>query len=316
MTRSLPIVLALLATGSLLDAQRFTSTAEAVRVDVLVTDGRKAVRGLTAPDFEVLDVGVPQRVQLVEVEQLPLNLICVFDTSGSVAGARLGNLMTAGHALLEGLQPRDRVALLSFASRVRLHAGLTDDRRQIVAGIDALAANGTTSLRDAAFAGLALREADPGRTVLLLFSDGADTSSWLPAPRVLDAAKRTDVVVYSVALRGQGVIRVIQPLTSGQMLGAGPASSALPRNTTTSVTTIDTSKFLEDLSDETGGRVVRVDADRDLRATFVSTLAEFRDRYVLTYAPTGVPAGGWHPLTVRLKSKAGKVTARRGYFAQ
>ena len=54
----------------------------------------------------------------------------------------------------------------------------------------------------------------------------------------------------------------------------------------------------------------------DLRATFLDTLAEFRDRYVLSYNAVGVPASGWHPIEVRVKGARGKVTARRGYFVQ
>jgi hypothetical protein len=84
----------------------------------------------------------------------------------------------------------------------------------------------------------------------------------------------------------------------------------------TVIKTASSSRFLDDLADETGGRVVRVESDKDLQATFVATLAEFRERYMLTYVPTGVPSGGWHPLTVKLKGKRGTVTARRGYFAE
>jgi VWFA-related protein len=187
----------------------------------------------------------------------------------------------------------------------------------VLRGLDAIEASGMTSLRDAAFAGLALREADPGRTLLLLFSDGADTSSWLPASKVLEAAKRTDVVVYPVALaeRPQTVITG----TSPQLTGGFASQATVGRTNIESFTVIKTassSRFLDDLADETGGRVVRVESDKDLQATFVATLAEFRERYMLTYVPTGVPSGGWHPLTVKLKGKRGTVTARRGYFAE
>ena len=89
------------------------------------------------------------------------------------------------------MRDRDRVALLSFSSRIRLLAPLTPSRQRIGAALARLEAAGTTSLRDAAFAGVALREEDPGRTVMLLFSDGADTSSWLGAARVIETAKRT-----------------------------------------------------------------------------------------------------------------------------
>jgi len=73
---------------------------------------------------------------------------------------------------------------------------------------------------------------------------------------------------------------------------------------------------LENVTEETGGRVLFASANSDLRVTFEKTLAEFRDRYVLSYVPTGVATSGWHRLEVKLKGKAGKVTARRGYFAE
>jgi len=75
-------------------------------------------------------------------------------------------------------------------------------------------------------------------------------------------------------------------------------------------------KFLSNLTEESGGRVIFANSNSDLGATFTRALAEFRDRYVLSYSPTGVSPTGWHRLEVKLKSKAGKVTARRGYFAE
>jgi VWFA-related protein len=214
---------------------------------------------------------------------------------------------------MSGLQREDRTALLSFASRVRLHSPLTNDRPSVLRAFESLEANGTTSLRDAAFAGLVLREADPGRTLLLLFSDGADTSSWLQAPFVLETARRTDVVVYPVALAGRSTI-----VTRNDPAGFyGPSTQGRVIVPNTTVATREASnRFLDALAGETGGRVVRVGSDRDLKETFVAALAEFRERYMLTYVPAGVPTGGWHPLTVRLKGRSGTVRARRGYFAQ
>src|SRR5439155_10776055 len=78
----------------------FSSKVEAVRVDVLVTerDGGSAILGLGPSDFEVLDNGVPQQVDLVSFEQIPLNVILVLDMSDSVAGERLDHLRGAGAA--------------------------------------------------------------------------------------------------------------------------------------------------------------------------------------------------------------------------
>ena len=160
-------------------AQQFKSRAVGVRVDVLVTNGQQLVKGLDAGDFELRDNGIVQSVSEIEIERMPLNLILVFDTSSSVAGQRMHFLLQAGEALLDQLRAQDRVALLSFSSRVRLLAALTPSRQQIRGALSTLEAKGATSVRDAAFAGLALREDDPGRSLVLIFSDGEDTASWL-----------------------------------------------------------------------------------------------------------------------------------------
>ena len=291
------VLTALVATATVTtDAQRFTSRAVGVRVDVLVTNRGQLVRGLNAHDFDVRDEGVPQTVSQVDLEQIPLNLILVFDTSASVAGERLHGLLDAGKALLDGLRDHDRVALLSFSTRVRLLAPLTPSRQQIRAALETLDAHDSTSLRDAAFAGLALREADPGRTLMLIFSDGADTSSWLTTSKVIETAKRTDAVVYAVVVPYQRAFWTPQGRAIDTVKEAG--------------------KFLESLTEETGGRILFASSNSDLRATFTKTLAEFHDRYVLSYTPTGVSATGWHRLEVKVKGKSGKVTARRGYSAE
>jgi VWFA-related protein len=299
-------VLFAVAAAPLIDAQRFTSRALGVRVDVLVTNDKRPVVGLTGSDFELRDNGVVQQVSQVDLEQLPLNLILVFDTSTSVAGERMRSLVAAGGALLEQLREADRVAVLSFSSRVRLLSPLTPSRQQVRTAFAALNANGATSLRDAAFAGLALRDADPGRTLVLIFSDGADTSSWLTSRRVIEVARRTDAVIYAVAVGRE------ETVTATRVSQTGERSGIVERT----ILVKDAGKFLDNLTEETGGRVLFANANSDLRATFTKTLGEFRERYVLSYTPTGVSATGWHRLEVKLKGKTGKVTARRGYFAE
>jgi Ca-activated chloride channel family protein len=298
--------------ATLCGAQQFTSRALAVRVDVLVTDGRQPVAGLTARDFGLKDDGVVQAIAQIDHEQLPLNLILVFDTSSSVAGARMRALLDAAQSLVGQLRDGDRVAVLSFASRVRLLTPLTPSRQQVRGALAAIEATGATSLRDAAFAALALRGADPGRTLLLIFSDGDDTSSWLSRAQVVEAARRTDAVVYAVAVtREQTVTRVA--VASPGWPGTAGALQAVRQDT---VSVKSAGRFLEELTQESGGRILFATSDADLRGAFTRTLAEFRDRYVLSYTPEGVAATGWHRLDVTLKGKKGKVRARRGYFAE
>jgi VWFA-related protein len=75
------------------------------------------------------------------------------------------------------------------------------------------------------------------------------------------------------------------------------------------------SKFLENLSDLTGGELLKIESTKDLSATFLTVLDEFRQRYLISFSPTGVPRDGWHRLDVRIKNRRLTVKARTGYQA-
>ena len=124
-------------------------------------------------------------------------------------------------------------------------------------------------------------ESEPGRSLVIVFTDGLDTVSWLAPDAATGIARRTGVVVYGVS--------------------AGASGKA---------------SFLRDLGDATGGRLLRVETTKDLHAVFLQILDEFRHRYVLAFSPRGVPASGWHDLVVRVKTKRATVKARPGYFAE
>ena len=104
---------------------RFRSQVAGVRVDALVTDGRRPVTGLTAANFELRDNGVLQTITDVHHETLPLNVVCAFDVSGSVAGVPLGHLKEGLRGVISALGRDDRAALLTFAERIELHSALT-----------------------------------------------------------------------------------------------------------------------------------------------------------------------------------------------
>ena len=258
----------------------FSAKREAVRVDVLVTDRGKVVTGLGAADFEVRDNGVPQTIDLVSFQQIPLNVFLAFDVSASVSGERLTHLQTAGHALLDRLAKDDRSALLTFSHTVLLREGLTGTTARVRQALTEVRPVGDTALVDGAYTAMMLDPQDGGRNLLLVFSDGLDTASWLDPEGVLDSAKRSDFVVYGVSSRGP-----------------------------------EDSKFLEDLTELTGGATLKIDSTRDLSATFLKILDEFRQRYLISYSPTGVPNSGWHRLEVRVKDRRVTVKSRAGYQA-
>src|SRR5207245_7273565 len=105
----------------------FEASVAKVYVDAFATRGGHPVRGLRAEDFELRDDGLPQQVELLGLERAPLTVVLALDVSNSVAGAMLDALRAAGHALVDGLPPRDHVALLSFSHRLDLLAAPGSD---------------------------------------------------------------------------------------------------------------------------------------------------------------------------------------------
>jgi Ca-activated chloride channel homolog len=257
----------------------FSSRVEAVRLDVLVLQDGRPVAGLRSDDFEVFDNGVRQSVTIVSPEQLALSVILALDASASVAGERLNHLTDAGKAVLAALKKNDRAALLTITTSVSLDADLTSDTTKLEAALDSIDPDGDTALTDGAYVGISVADGSSGRGLLIIFSDGSDTASWLLESSVVEAARRSEVVVYAISA------------------GARDRS------------------FLRELANATGGRVYEVESTRNLRSLFLAALEEFRQRYLLSYTPTNVAKGGWHKVEVRVKGRRATVKTRPGYMA-
>ena len=93
------------ATATAQQAPTFSAKVEGVRVDVLVTDNGRAVPGLGPGDFDVRDNGVPQQIDLVDLTDVPVNVVLTLDFSRSVTGDKLAALRRAGRGLLDALVP-------------------------------------------------------------------------------------------------------------------------------------------------------------------------------------------------------------------
>lgn len=258
----------------------FFSSVESIRVDALVTRNGRPVIGLGLGDFEVRDNGVLQKLELVSYEEIPLNVVLALDMSASLDAKGLEHLRGAGKTLLNGLKETDQTALVTFSHLVSAGAPLTSDFDRVRAALDEATASGHTSLVDASFTGMMIGESDVGRSLLIIFSDGIDSTSWLAAEAVLETAKRSDVVVYGVEVGRRRF------------------------------------SFLRDLSDATGGRSIQIESTRNLDAMFRGILDEFRQRYLISYSPEGVTPGGWHSLDVRVKGRNLTVRARPGYLSE
>jgi VWFA-related protein len=261
-------------------AQSFGTSIVNVFVDAFVTSSGEAVAGLGPDDFELKDEGVVQRITVVRKEEVPLYAVLAFDTSDSVGGDKLKDLVAAGQGFLAALRPRDRVTLLTFSHELLLRSEPGDAQLQVVKHLAALQGQGATSLYDAADAALALGNQEP-HALVLLFTDGVDTSSWLHPEQVMKAAEHSTSVVYAVG---------------------------------TSPETTPHLNFLKGLAETTGGRVFWAGSTHNLAKTFLQVLGDIRSRYLLGYEPTGPAHEGWHNITIQLRGRRGDVRARRGYF--
>jgi len=253
----------------------FRTGVEVVEIDVSVMRGNQPVPGLTSRDFSLTDNGVAQQVESVMIDRLPLDVTLVLDTSRSLYGERLTQLVRAGEAFTNALRPDDHAALVTFSQQIELAVPMTTDRQAIRSALAHMEANGSTALRDAVHIAIQLSPRDRARSLLLVFTDGHDTVSWLTEDAVLDSVRRSGVVIHAVRVESDG--------------------------------------FLDRLTQAAGGRAWSATSGRQLRELFTHALGEMRARYLLSYTPRGVDTAGWHSVKVSLKNTRGEITARPGY---
>ncbi len=262
---------------------RFTSGVQLVEVYATVTDDKgEPVRGLDRGAFQVFEDGQPQDVQAFAAGDFPLSVALAIDRSASMSGRRLDRAKAAGRAFLDALRPVDRAAIVSISSQVELAAPLSTDRAAQRAAIDALTPWSTTALHDAIIEALRLVREGTGRRALVLLSDGVDRYSRASVTQALDEARRSDVLVYPIA-----VARRTTPL--------------FPR-----------------LASLTGGRSFHLEKPDGLQETLAGIARELREQYLLGYVPARPSTRGveWHAIDVRVNVRGLRVRARDGYFGK
>ena len=287
MSRALQVVAIVLAMAALTAAQQptFRAGVSVVRIDVLATDNGRPIPYLTANDFEIVDNGKPQQVGSVMGDTEPLDVLFTLDRSASTRGETMMRLRESAAALLQALDADDRAGLLTFNHRFQLVVPL-GSKADVARALGDVEPDGSTALLDASAIALALTAGSSRRTLVLLFTDGVDTLSWLPERTVLESARGSEAVLYAVTVPNNP--RAARPLMSDDAQ-------------------------LRRLAEATGGRLLRANAASQLRERFIEVLREMRARYVITYTPGDGETPGWHALSVRLKNHKGRVAIRAGY---
>jgi VWFA-related protein len=282
----------------------FRSFADSVALDVLVTDGKRPVQGLSAADFEVTDSGVRQTILDVTHETLPLDVTLSIDVSASIRGFLLEALVRALNRVRERLRAEDRLSLHGFNQRIGERIALSPARS--VPAIQPPATSGQTSLYDAlAIALVSAPDADR-RQMAILFTDGLDTASFLREEQVVAIAQRSRTTAFFVAapaVAGQIPLQLMQQVadTTGgivQVIKPNPSYTIHLSGGGDFPTTI-----------------VGPGGNDALEAGFLRALDDFRTSYVVRYTPEGVTRLGWHEVVVRASRdrKTLETRTRRGY---
>ena len=277
------------------DKNIFRTDVKLVRLLVGVKNQAGDVIGtLNRDEFEVFDCGVPQEVAVFEHQTLlPLSVSVLVDASGStLKDIRFETLSIAKffRALFREGNVKDSAALYSFNYQVTLMHNFTRDLSGLIGQLQKIKPTAGTSLYDAVhLAGHALQGRE-GRHVMVIVSDGGDTTSYYKFHDALDAEQRADAVVYPI---------IVVPIVNdaGRNIGGEHTMMQFAQNT--------------------GGRVFYPSDAASLDKAFAEILIDLRTQYMLGYYPKEMPKNEprFHPVAVRVKRPDLKISTRSGYYS-
>ena len=286
------------ATAQQSDPAVFTADVSLVSLPVTVKDAQGAPVGdLEREDFRVLEAGEPREIAVFERRtDRSLSVALLLDASVSTAVELRYEKDSAGRFLErllgQGSQPADAAAVFSFSSETTVLTGFTHDHEELAAALEGIRPENGTSVYDAIM--LASRELQDreGRRVIILITDGGDTTSSLRFADALRAAHAAEAAIYPL---------IVLPIRSdaGRNRGGEHALIALAENT--------------------GGEAFVQHDVQDLDAAFGEILRNLRTQYLLGYYPPEgefTSADAFREVQVRVDREGAAVLVRNGYFAK
>jgi VWFA-related protein len=250
------------------------------------------IRGLGPKNITLLEDGVPQDVTIFREamggdEKIPLSVVLVLDTSGSMK-ENLHFLQEAATTFVDKLEDVDSALVVSFNESIKGSVDFTGDTDRLDSFVNGLQAWGGTSLYDAIRYSLDRIKGQAGRKALVVFTDGDDTTSTSREPDVIDYARSVEATIYTIGIRP----------------GAGPGMGGGPNK-----------GFLKRVATETGGEFFFPDKVGDLIRVFAGISEELHNHYLLAYTPKRPPDGTFRAIEMKLDRKDAEVRLRKGYFA-
>jgi Ca-activated chloride channel homolog len=259
-------------------------SVDVVQVTAVVSDHGRFVSGLDQSKFKLFENGVPQTIENFSSEGSPLEIVVAIDVSESMTLA-MPQLKNSVKKFLGALGPKDQVTLAAFNDNMFTLTKRETNAAQRIRAVDRLTAWGGTALYDVIIRGVQQLSRQPGRRVLVVFSDGDDRTSHATIHAVEQAVRANDATLFMVAL-GRGVKEA--QLKSG----------------------------IDRLIDLTGGRVLFVDRSEQLDQPFQDILEELSNQYIIGFeSKNAARDGAWRELKLEIPGTNYNVRARQGYRA-
>src|ERR1700733_6900662 len=232
-----------------------------VLVPVAVNDAyNRPVSGLEKENFRVFDDKVEQVITSFSMEDEPVAVGLVFDTSGSMTGTEREE-RAAATEFFKTANPEDEFALVEFDSAPRLVVPVTPDPSKVTYQLLFTHTRGSTALLDAVFLGLhEIKKSNKKRKALVVISDGGENNSRYTPTEIKSVVKESDVLIYSIGIY-------------------------------TDANNTDAGGGLNSISEQTGGRMFRTQGMR-LSDIAQKISIDLRNRYLLGYVPTSTERNG------------------------
>jgi Ca-activated chloride channel family protein len=274
-----------------------------------VVDGKgRTVPNLTIDDFILEEDGQPQTItHLLPTADLPVSIGVILDASKSME-SKIRTAQRAVDRFLSMIHQDDEIFLMTFAMRASLIADFTSDRTKLTnALMTGVNVSGGTSLYDSLYQ--ALQKVKQGRNqkkVVLLVTDGEDTTSLTRFDKALQYIRESEMLVYSVGIKGAPEFDMgTDPLS-------GNARSSTPNNTTVDM------KVLNRFGEASGGRAWEISEaafGRNMDVVLDTIAAELRSQYSIGYYPNHPKKdGAWHSVRIRMKNPDYFARGRKEYL--
>lgn len=281
------------------DQPAFRTGVDLVALNVTVTDENdRYVTDIDVEGFQLFEDGAQQEVTFFTRTQLPIALALLMDTSASMAD-RMSTAQEAAIGFAERLRTQDLASIIDFDSRVDILHEFTNSLDALTSAIRRTSAGGSTSLYNAIYISLkelakigaaATAEEEIRRQAIVMLSDGEDTSSLVGFEEVLELAKRSNTIIYSIGLRSRD-IRTRRGFREADFV-------------------------LRQLAQETGGRTFFPEQVEDLPEIYQRISDELSSQYTLGYVSKNpIRDGRWRRVVVRVDRPNVGARTKQGYYA-